>query len=1083
MQYFFKYKLLLSTLLLLCFLCFTHGYSQKYSFEPIKIKGSSQKNRVHCLFKDSRGLLWVGTENGIGYYVGSGIRFLDRKSLIKPNQKINSMYFQILETPDKHIWAAGMEGILEYNPENDKVLIHQDSTETESNAKTFLTQRLILHGEELWFLSHIWGLGKINIYSKKIDFFDLEDDISGANTTATVSFINISDTTFLISSQTKGLFIFNIPSKKAKKILLKDIYPNMSVRLRDVYKDANGKIWVGSMTDGIYILDADLKMIKHLKFFPEKEFQPLITGFFTDYLDKNKLWIYTNNGAYQTDINTYTFVSKIESEQSRNSISSNNIYDVKQYDPLCLWISTDNGLFKHNYPQFPIKKLRESENPDLKNKTFSVISKYKNDKILLANELEMICFNPSDQTSYKVANIFKNSVEELMFSLDYDPQYGIWFSTNKGLYHVNESKKTIEKATLGNGQNIEIWTLKIVSGKVLMGTAKNGMCVYDIKQQEFKSYLPDKKEEIPYSSSVGPVLKIGDSIIVGFTRGAKFFDCKLNKYYDFELPLDETTIQFYQFNVIEIKMDENKCIWFASNTGIFYLPRPYNKIFKLPLPADVSEIGNIIVKNQKIWYSAASSFNVFDLKENKNYSLLSGTNANTLIYNGEKVENDGGSCYLISDKGILHIELSKFKKDVNRAGIHLSKVELFDSEIVPMKGGIIEKPIYNLPNINLSHNENTLKFYFDLLDFYNPLENQFQYRLIGFNDTWIENYHENSIVYTNLPPGKFTLEIKAMNSFQSLSDKVLRININIKPAFWQTIWFKAIIGLVLLMIALSVFYVRTKSIVRRNRLLKQLVNERTKEIEVQNEEIKSINEELKSTNDYLTKLNKEKSDLIGIVSHDLKAPLNRAEAFVSILLQSNLHLDDTQSKMFNGLKKEIANEKALISDILNMEEMELNISNTIFKPLDLSEILNECVMGFKNMAVDKNIVLNYHALNKECVIHAEETQLKRIFDNLISNSLKFSPPNKSVNVKLEETITHFIVKIQDEGPGFSDYDKDNAFKKYSKLSAKPTGGESSTGLGLAIVKLIVENMRAKITLESEKDKGATFSILFLKPSS
>ncbi len=97
-------------------------------------------------------------------------------------------------------------------------------------------------------------------------------------------------------------------------------------------------------------------------------------------------------------------------------------------------------------------------------------------------------------------------------------------------------------------------------------------------------------------------------------------------------------------------------------------------------------------------------------------------------------------------------------------------------------------------------------------------------------------------------------------------------------------------------------------------------------------------------------------------------------------------------------------------------------------------------------------------------------------DNLISNAIKYSPPGKTVFVEVERSGGLCSFSVSDEGPGFTEHDKHRLFTKFARLSANPTGGESSTGLGLSIVKKIVEAMKGEIHCESIAGSGAKFVV-------
>ena len=102
--------------------------------------------------------------------------------------------------------------------------------------------------------------------------------------------------------------------------------------------------------------------------------------------------------------------------------------------------------------------------------------------------------------------------------------------------------------------------------------------------------------------------------------------------------------------------------------------------------------------------------------------------------------------------------------------------------------------------------------------------------------------------------------------------------------------------------------------------------------------------------------------------------------------------------------------------------------------------------------------------------------LSRVIDNLISNAVKYSPAATTVIVRSECQKQHWIITVQDQGLGFTEEDKKKVFQKFKKLSARPTGGESSNGLGLSIAKMLIERLGGTISLQSEKNKGSEFKI-------
>jgi signal transduction histidine kinase len=106
-----------------------------------------------------------------------------------------------------------------------------------------------------------------------------------------------------------------------------------------------------------------------------------------------------------------------------------------------------------------------------------------------------------------------------------------------------------------------------------------------------------------------------------------------------------------------------------------------------------------------------------------------------------------------------------------------------------------------------------------------------------------------------------------------------------------------------------------------------------------------------------------------------------------------------------------------------------------------------------------------------------------VLDNLVSNALKFSPPGKTVRVVVGQTADERgECRVIDEGPGFTENDRSQIFRRYRRLSARPTGGEPSTGLGLSIVKKLMQDMHGDLQFESVAGQGATFIMTFTTAS-
>lgn len=281
--------------------------------------------------------------------------------------------------------------------------------------------------------------------------------------------------------------------------------------------------------------------------------------------------------------------------------------------------------------------------------------------------------------------------------------------------------------------------------------------------------------------------------------------------------------------------------------------------------------------------------------------------------------------------------------------------------------------------------------------------------------------------------------------------------------------------LILVVILISVVSIFLWSYNRRRRIVNQKLQEQNERILKQQDEISKVNENLKHQNALLNELNNEKNSLMNIVAHDLKSPLNRITGLASIM-ELEGGLPERQQEYLTLIKQATKSGSNMIIDLLDVNAFEENGNVPVMTEFHLEPWLKDRVNTFRISAEAKGIKINL--VNHLSVSFCSDVDyLNRIADNLISNAIKFSPPNREVFItgKMEEG--NLVLSVKDQAPGFSAQDKLQVYKKFKKLSARPTAGESSNGLGLAIVKTLVDRLHGQISLRSEPGKGSEFVVI------
>jgi len=248
--------------------------------------------------------------------------------------------------------------------------------------------------------------------------------------------------------------------------------------------------------------------------------------------------------------------------------------------------------------------------------------------------------------------------------------------------------------------------------------------------------------------------------------------------------------------------------------------------------------------------------------------------------------------------------------------------------------------------------------------------------------------------------------------------------------------------------------------------LEEKVNQRTEDLHQKNKLIELKNNELEKA------LN-EREYLMEVVAHDLKAPFNTIMGISDILKKE---LEGRTAEFNEMIRKLTLDGRRIVEEMMDVKAFEEGKVSLNVEAIPIIRSYNDKLMTFSNLAVKKNIHLEGKIAMPKPTFRTDETILTRIIDNLLSNAIKFSNKNSRILFELHGSEKEITIMVQDEGPGFTKEDKENLFKKFHRLSAKPTGGESSTGLGLSIVKALVEVLKGDIDLSSDEGKGARFIV-------
>ncbi len=280
-------------------------------------------------------------------------------------------------------------------------------------------------------------------------------------------------------------------------------------------------------------------------------------------------------------------------------------------------------------------------------------------------------------------------------------------------------------------------------------------------------------------------------------------------------------------------------------------------------------------------------------------------------------------------------------------------------------------------------------------------------------------------------------------------------------------------GIVLLTLLAVIGFIIFMSLEQKWRANKEM-KQKNLLIQKQSRLIHRKNLKLEGQNKLLKDLNEEKTNLISVVSHDLKSPLNRIYALTSLIKMESESLTEEQLDYIEKMNQVVLDGMDLIKNLLDYRALDENVRHIDLYDVNIEAVINEIDSSFSGVAQSKRIEVVKSINVPSAIVKTDEQYFKRILENLISNAIKFSPFDKKVFLDVFEKDDFLVVNIRDQGPGIIPSDRPMLYKKFKVLSSQPTNGENSTGLGLALSKAFAKKLGGQLFLDEQNEKGASF---------
>lgn len=869
----------------------------------------------------------------------------------------------------------------------------------------------------------------------------------------------------------------------------------------------------------LYQYNSNNKVIKSIY---NSDNQLVCDEMITDYL--NNYWITTNNdGVFYLDIKKELLIHHNEIPNVENSLIGSNVSSICHLDEQEItWIGTSSGLSKYDYKASKFKQF------DL-------------DKLGVAN-----------------ANIFL---------LAKDTKGGFWIVNSRDCYYKGNSSENFKKYE--EQGNKRFYAFAEDSLEHFLIATDEGLLIHNLESQSTKlqkfTCTKFSSEEISY---INDLVMVDDSICwLVSQKGLIKFNTANSEYETFPYPQDLFGNTAYYFSSITISNDK-KSIWFASRRGLVFKYNTEEAIYSRAISLDKSISGfNTILDIQfdaegKLWIATYGSGVLFydfvserlsdqmavDILESQVYSVIRDQNNQLWLSANRGIakidpntlesqyfyKSDGTFCeefnsntfYKYQDNEILFggggrfisFNPNKIQRRTFDAPVEISSW-LIDDQVDSYGGGLFEEVSYNSKDVvQFKQTKSALRVYASVLDYSNSGKNTIKWRLDGFDDNWKHSYAYDAIVYHNLDHGKYTLEVKGINSDGHESKHVARLNIKVIAPFINTIYFKILLVILGILLILLFYRLRFSWYRKQEFLLTQKVRAKTKalidtneELEASREKVFSQNAELEIHRNYLEELVKErtkdleeakikaeesdslKTAFLANLSHEIRTPMNAIIGFSS-LLQAENDYDNYNTNFLNIIQQSSESLLVLINDIIDISRIETGNIVLLKEKVSILKVITETSNELLFEEKSENIVYRQEIdlLPEERIVYTDSNRLKQILSNLLRNAFKFTQKGyidlivKTVNLNELSTFGFdyelkgenkkvLLIQVRDTGIGISKEECKYIFEPFRKVQ---NGYKfyKGMGLGLSIVKNLLCILNGDIVVDSELNKGTTFSM-------
>jgi len=1072
-------------ILIFSFLLLANGYSQQYIFTNYSIDNGLSQSVVNCLFQDSKGYIWIGTQNGLNRFNGETFDVYSYNPADSGSISNNWVY-AIAEDTSGNLWIGTKGGLNKYltgqnkfkriayqtsftydvtqysydicclrngqilintppvisiyDPQKENFTHFQNKLEYDGSVKDVKIPVLEDADGQIW-IGSTKGMASFSFQTREFSYFLFRNNRGDAINDVNITAIFKDKKGKLWAGTTSGLFSFNSTSHQFEESKFtsdsskRNNFENTCIRT--ILEDKNGNLIVGTEGQGLYVVSQYSKNPVTIQNYTSENSQighNIVQSLIVD--RSENLWIGTLQGISKTDLKKKKFAlyRKSNSPNSLNLLG-NVVASLYKDDDGTLWVGNwGQGLNRINRKTNEVEHFstQRTGNQHIANDFIHVIFKDVDRRIWLGTRNGILIYDKTGNKFVPYYEYLKNPAlpafnQVRIYMIIQDRTSNYWIGTQNGLYKINLEKSTVEvfqKELDLNHQlssNLIYCLLEDSDGLIWIATV-SGLDLYNPVTDEIKHFRKEEKG-------------LSDDFIISLCEDRQG-----------QIWIGTSTY----VNVYNKK--DSAFTYYSQEQGL-----PNNRIFEI-----------IKDKNNDLWIATGKGLCRFDEKQNVFHTF-------TLEDGLQSLEFNLRAAYACADGEMLMGGMNGFNSFYPDS---ISKnpyiPNLVFTSFYTTKGN--SKEFVNLnksPEAVLNHTVNSFTIEFAALEYTNPQRNNYAYQMEGISDEWVNLGNRKFVPFSALQAGDYTFRVRGSNNDGVWNNEAISIKISILPPWWKSIY-AYFAYLVFIILAIVVFIkTRERKLKHDKKILKQKVNERTLQIEEKNRLIISQNQELKE-------LNRTKDKFFSIIGHDLGNQFNIIVGFSEMLISGFKNLDASKLEYhLNNIHKSSRHAYELLENLLTWSQMQTKSIPYNPQAFHIQDKITESLELLEGAYTKKNIQIKVIA-KKEISVFADVNMFSTVFRNLVSNAIKFTPENGNITIHLIKKEDFCEITVKDNGIGISEENIRKIFRIDSNHSTLGTNGEKGTGLGLLLCKEFVEKHNGKIWVESAVGKGSRF--VFTLPS-